>query len=628
MRRQCWLLAICWLCGLPPALAVAVPPPQVDIVVQEGDYLITTPIYKARVNADGNLHSLSVNGIEFLNDRVAGSTGASFFTERPVMLPNIRQDERKLIATDGTYTITYEFDEGFITLTLQQNSARGAAFITVHSPQIDYVENLSQAGIAAVPADYDWPAVVLTVPSGEYLELRGGSRVWGRELGRQVWELSDIAPKKRYTVMMIPGRRIPRTPDLSQLTTLTATSNAPDYLAPAGQTIDVQVRFTNNANQPIKSEIALFVKSSQGKVLLDDRKPLTCDSHKSVSLTWTLAPADADFYTATCTVPLKGTAKKQTTTFGYNVTAIAPAVERPADFDDYWTKLTTDAAAVKMALTRLEDRVRSTGTVTVYRLTLTAGETVCYGWLAVPRFPGRYPGLLLLPGDRVRYITPNAALADCGFVVMTLEPTGQTVDGALKPLITRASSNLADANTVGLRAIFISYLRAVCALATVPEVDPNRLAVTGVGLGGGMALILGALDERVQAVAPDVPYYCFIEWNRTAPGWPYWEVADYLRAHSDQEAVVLRTLRYYDAANFTDRVTCPVLISAGIDDTYSRPANIFGLYNRLTGPRAIKVYPAGHEGGGLQHWEEKIRWLGQVLGSPSPLPATAESGKP
>ena len=90
---------------------------------------------------------------------------------------------------------------------------------------------------------------------------------------------------------------------------------------------------------------------------------------------------------------------------------------------------------------------------------------------------------------------------------------------------------------------------------------------------------------------------------------------------------MLKTLRYFDVANFTDGLTCPVLISAGLHDLYARPANIYGIANRLPGPHAIKLYDAGHEGGGLAQWEDKIRWLNKIFGAAA-LPPAAETPAP
>ncbi len=90
-------------------------------------------------------------------------------------------------------------------------------------------------------------------------------------------------------------------------------------------------------------------------------------------------------------------------------------------------------------------------------------------------------------------------------MVLSIEPTGQSVEGEFKPLVSRAFANADDPATFGLRAIMVRYLRALSALAALPEVDPHRLAVTGVSLGGALALELAALDERVWAVGAGCP---------------------------------------------------------------------------------------------------------------------------
>jgi cephalosporin-C deacetylase len=594
---------------------------DVKIAVQDGGgYLVTTTSYQARINADGNLHSFLVNGVEFLDDHTPSSMGASFFVERPIALPTLKQREREITASDGTYTVRYQFDPGYLSLTLRHTNRTGAAYVAVCSPKIAYVENLATNSMAAAPADYNWANAKVTMPTGENLELHGGSRVWGREIDRQVWECSNLVPNREYSLMLIPGRGVPPAPDLGQLTNLSiALLNHPDQLIPAGEAADVRVRLENNSNRAIATEMTVRIASSAGTLLLDEKKPVSCAPHQAATLTWRVAPPTADFYAVTCAVNLDGAPKSAATHFGFNTPAITGVVQTPDDWREYWDRVQAEAKAADVKLSMLEDSTRSTGTVRVYEVGIQADGFSYSGWLSVPKYPGRYPGLLILPSDRVRSLTPSPALADCGFVVMSIEPTGQSVRANLTPVIARASTNLTNPALFGARAIIIRYLRALTALASVPEVDEHRLAVTGAGLGGGMALLLSALDDRIQAVAPDVPYYCFIEQGSTQPEWPYLEVQDYLHDHPEQRDAVLRTLRYYDAVNFAPRITCPVLISAGIDDPYARPATIMGVANRLPGPHAVRIYRAGHEGGGIRHWEEKMRWLTKVLGGPSPV---------
>jgi cephalosporin-C deacetylase len=607
-----------WL-GTRHAWAEEPAPAVVFAVQQDGGYLVTTSCYQARIGNDGNLHSLRVNGVEFLDDQTASSLGASFFVDHPLLLSKISQRAQDLTATDGVYTIRYHFEEGYVELRLRHENPTGVTFLAVCAPKVAYVQNSDVETFATAPADYNWTNVRVTMPTGEYLEFQGGTRIWGREINRQVWECDHLPAKSDHLIRLIPGRGAPPAPSLGQLTSLSVTMNHAEQLIPAGEPAVVQVHFTNNSNQIVSTDMAMQVASSIGKVLLDEHKPVVAPPHQTMDLPWSVTPGAPDYYTLTCSVNLDGTAKTLRTTFGYNIAAITAPITRPTDFAQYWAGVQLEAKAADVKLSMLEDAEDSTGTVKVYEAHMQAGGVAFAGWLAIPRYPGRYPGLLILPSDRVRNILPNTALADCGFVVLSIEPTGQDIRPTLRPEINYAMANLTNAATFGMRTMIVRSLCAVTALASVPEVDANRLAVTGAGLGGGEAIILAALDDRIQAVAPDVPFFCQVSAGSDRADWPYLNASGYLQQHPRDHDAVFSTLQYVDVANFADRVTCPALVSIGLNDDYARPMNVTGVVNLFAGPHTLDVYLAGHEGGGIKHWEEKLRWLIKVLGGPSPL---------
>lgn len=49
------------------------------------------------------------------------------------------------------------------------------------------------------------------------------------------------------------------------------------------------------------------------------------------------------------------------------------------------------------------------------------------------------------------------------------------------------------------------YRDAMDFIATLPEIDPERIALWGDSLSGGEVIVVGALDERVKAVIAQVP---------------------------------------------------------------------------------------------------------------------------
>jgi len=77
-----------------------------------------------------------------------------------------------------------------------------------------------------------------------------------------------------------------------------------------------------------------------------------------------------------------------------------------------------------------------------------------------------------------------------------------------------AHLDLVGANELGL--FYLAMRRGVDYLASLPQVDPARLGVTGLSGGGWQTIVLGALDERVK-VAVEVAGFGSLESNITHP---------------------------------------------------------------------------------------------------------------
>lgn len=645
MRGFCWSLLFClgmlacarWA----SAQNAAADADRVQFApLDVGGVQITATGYAARVGSDGNLHSLVVNGVEFLDDAVAGSSGVSFFYEQPIPLVKVTLQQPEIVASNDLYTVRYRFEPGYLQITLRHANPHGAAYIAVCSAKVAFVKDLTTGTVATAPVAYQWGDVQMYAASGEYVRLQSGSRIWGREINRQVWECSNLSPNRDYSLVVTPGEGAPLDPPLDQLTTLKLALDRADPLVPAGEPVTLQARFENNSGQLVTAEAALALMSASGTPLEAPKPlPLVCESHQSVTLAWTITPPGPDFYRIACSVNVGGALKTSAITCGYDIAGIQPVAKRPDDFPRYWERIVAEARAADFKVVKTFTPGYSNSLVKVYEVVVEEnGARLFSGWLSVPQFSGRYPGLIILPADRATQLAPAPKIAErARAVVFCIDPTNQdNIRAALKPMIDLAmqKQNLVNKETFGMRAMMIRCLQAVDVLASMKEiVDPRRLAVTGYGLGGGMALILGALDERIQAVAADVPFFCHVAVGSTdAAGrlradWPYLDAADFIKANPAQRDTVMTTLSYFDAANFAPAVTCPVLVSAGLNDSYSRPENIIGVYNLLPGPRALACYQAGHEGGGAAHQLAKIDWLKKILGDPgveNPAPPVPE----
>ena len=168
------------------------------------------------------------------------------------------------------------------------------------------------------------------------------------------------------------------------------------------------------------------------------------------------------------------------------------------------------------------------------------------------------------------------------------------------------------------RYVYMDGIRAVDFLMSRKEIKKDKIAVEGGSQGGGLALALGALSNKVKVVLSDVPYLCHfkraIELYENSPYseiYHYFKIQDSLHQTEDQ---VYKTLSYFDGMNLAARVKADVLMSVGLEDTICPPSTIFAAYNHLDTEKELRIYPEYGHGGFSQQEEEKIKFLKERFG--------------
>jgi cephalosporin-C deacetylase len=165
------------------------------------------------------------------------------------------------------------------------------------------------------------------------------------------------------------------------------------------------------------------------------------------------------------------------------------------------------------------------------------------------------------------------------------------------------------------RGVYVDCLRALDFLADREEVNSARIGVMGGSQGGALTLAVAALSDQPALAMADEPYLChFRRAVQIAERNPYLEISAYLKKYPDQETQVWRTLSYFDNLNLCDRISCPSLMSVGLDDRTCPPSTVFAVYNRLTcEAKHLRVYPY-HDHENIEgHWVHKIAWAGRYL---------------
>ena len=325
----------------------------------------------------------------------------------------------------------------------------------------------------------------------------------------------------------------------------------------------------------------------------------------------------------------------------------APQLPAPDDLRDFWASTLAEAGERPPKAT---SRPVDTGLVTVETQDVSfagSGGSPVRAWLHLParalRDDGPLPAVVQYQGyNGGRGLAHEHVFwASAGFAHLVVDTRGQgsgwTVGNTGDPVGSAAAQpgfltrGVLSPQDYYYRRVYTDATRALDVLRGHPEVDGDRIAVTGVSQGGGISLAVSALAGGVRAVMPDVPFLCdFPRATRIAPGDPYGEIVRYLKAHRDRVDRVFRTLAYFDGAVLGRRSSAPALFSVALMDEICPPSTVFAAYHAYGGPKEIEVYPFNdHEGGEAFQQRAQLAWLRSRLEAPTaPRTASAERSAP
>jgi cephalosporin-C deacetylase-like acetyl esterase len=226
--------------------------------------------------------------------------------------------------------------------------------------------------------------------------------------------------------------------------------------------------------------------------------------------------------------------------------------------------------------------------------------TRVFAYYAKPAGDGPFPAMLLVHGGGGKAFAEWAKLwADRGYVALAMDTSGNGPDGKRLPdggpdqsdetKFRKFGSD--EARQMWTYHAVAAVLRGHALLAGLPEVDPQRIGITGISWGGYLTCIVAGIDHRLKVAVP--VYGCgFLDHNSV------WQEHGRLKDMPDDER--RQWVELFDPSRYLTGVQCPIFFVNGTND-FAYPLDSYQKsYNLVKSPRTLRItvnMPHGHPQG-------------------------------
>ncbi len=288
---------------------------------------------------------------------------------------------------------------------------------------------------------------------------------------------------------------------------------------------------------------------------------------------------------------------------------------RPANFDSFWDQSLAEMRAINAEVELIPAEFQAPN-VECFHLYFTGvgGARIHAKLLRPAHIPSPQPAVLQFHGysgdsgdwvDKLSYVAAGFTVAalDCRGQAGLSEDSSQVTGNTLNGHIIRGLEDALNGSPEKLlfRQIFLDTAQLAGIVMAMPEVDAHRVGAMGGSQGGALAVACAALEPRIKRATPAFPFLSDYQrvWEMDQAKDAYRELQEYFR-HSDPmhklEASVFEMLGYVDIQFLAPRIQAEVLWAIGLMDTICPPSTQFAVYNKITSPKQMAIYPDfGHE---------------------------------
>ncbi|OCX54614.1 hypothetical protein BEL04_10310 [Mucilaginibacter sp. PPCGB 2223] len=364
-----------------------------------------------------------------------------------------------------------------------------------------------------------------------------------------------------------------------------------------GDSVRYSIDLKSTYKEPQEGKITYHIMDLKNSLIAKRSYPVTIPSQGFTQVRIAMPGQKAGFYKVNFTLNVTDDDDTVRRVFGVDTTNIRSEWKKPADFDQFWKNTKAELAKVPPEFKMTEHPEMGGGNDQVYLVEMKSlGNITVRAWLTLPkdRKPGqKFPVTVGLPGyggemRPFRGIFPG--LAYIGLNVRGLGNSRDVIHPARDEFITYGIENK---NTYIFRGVMMDCVRVIDFLFSKPELfDTKAIYASGGSMGAYLALALAGLDDRLTLISADNPGYPDLRFiDKTWDVFPINTMKDYAKHKGLNYPDFLNTWDYFDLKNFVTGIKCPTIVGIGLLDNFIPPTAEMAMYNNITAPKKIFIFP-------------------------------------
>lgn len=405
-------------------------------------------------------------------------------------------------------------------------------------------------------------------------------------------------------------------PDRSDYLWLTVPNHA-DWLYKTGENANIEITFTKYGiprDAKVSYEIAddMLDADKRGTIALKNgRATFNMGTRKTPG-----------FRDLRLTATVDGKTYSHHIKVGYSVDGIKPFTQEPSDFMTFWKNNVKELEKTPLYYTKELAEEYCTDKVTCYLVKIRInqqGQSI-YGYLFYPKNAqqGKCPVVLCPPGAGIKTIKEplrHKYYAENGCIRLEMEIHGldpRLSQETFKDISTAFNgrengyleNGLDNRDNYYMKRVYLSLVRAIDMLTSLPEWDGKNVIVQGGSQGGALSIVAAGLDQRVTQCVANHPALsdmaAYSVKDRTG-GYPHFN-----KIPGALTPEKIKTMAYYDVVNFARHVKADTYMTWGYNDNTCPPTTSYAVWNTLTSPKEALLTPVN------EHWTSEATERGHL----------------